>query len=227
MNLLRCKPASHILIAIPSYAGTLRCDAAISIIEACLKLQPLGISVSLKTFEGNCYIDYSRNELVADFLDSEATDLLFWDDDVGLETTDTLVKLCRANRPVVAAVYPLKGDTEKYPMDFLPGYHAMDADGMIEVGMVPTGMLRINRVVFEAMEKNAEPYMGRSREVRAYFRTGNIVNKRWFGEDVWFCKQWRELGGKLWVFPNETLSHTGLRAWIGNVGEAMRGGKLK
>lgn len=225
MNLLRCKPASHIFIAIPTYIGSLRFDTALSIIETSLALRAAGISVSLRAFEGNCYIDYSRNELVGDFLETDATDMLFWDDDVGVET-ETVLKICRANRPVVAAIYPKKADEEAYPVDFLPGWHDMDSDGVIEVGMVPTGMMRINRVVFEAMKPTVDWYKGRIRDVHDYFACVRR-DHRYLGEDIEFCKRWRALGGKLYVFPNENLSHTGPKAWIGNLGEAMRGGKLK
>lgn len=225
MNLLRCKPAEHVFIAIPSYFATLQFDTTLSILSSIQSLKAAGIEVSFKCVEGNCYVDLARNELVGAFLASDATDLVFVDADVGYED-DTLLKIVRANRPVVAAIYPKKTDDESYPVDFLPGFHPMDSDGMIEVGMAPTGLLRINRVVFDALKPKVKSFRGRKGEqLGAYFETD--IREAYYGEDIEFCRIWREIGGKIWVFPNETLSHTGPRAWMGNLGSAMKGGKLK
>lgn len=220
----RCEVARQVFIAIPTYTGTLAYDAAFALISAGLAMERSGIPIQMKGLEGNCYVDQARNELVADFLETDATDLLFWDSDVGC-LPDTVMKLVKSTRPVVAAIYPKKTDDEEYPVDFIKGTHTLDNEGLIEAKMVPTGLLRINRRVFRELKPLVPKYEGRNgRKVHAYFRTD--IRQLYYGEDVEFCRRWRELGGKLRVLPNETLSHTGMKAWIGNVGKALRAGKF-
>jgi hypothetical protein len=219
----RCEAARRVFIAIPAYSAMLAFDTAFALISAALCLKDAGIGVQMKGLEGNCYVDAARNELVGDFLASDATDLLFWDADVGCMPA-TVMRLVKATRPVVAAIYPKKTDDEEYPVDFLKGAHTLDGEGLIEAKMVPTGLLRINRRVFEAMAPTLKTYKGRDRELHAYFETD--IREAYHGEDVEFCRKWRELGGKIRVAPDETLSHTGPKAWIGNVGHSLRQGKF-
>jgi hypothetical protein len=135
------------------------------------------------------------------------------------------MKLVKSTRPMVAAIYPKKTDDEEYPVDFIKGTHTLDNEGLIEAKMVPTGLLRINRRVFRELKPLVPEYAGRNRRsIHAYFRTD--IRKTYYGEDVEFCRRWRELGGKIRVLPDETLSHTGPKAWIGNVGSALRAGKF-
>ena len=220
----RCEAARRIFIAVPTYTGTLAYDTAFALISASLAMERCGIAVHIKGLEGNCYIDAARNELVADFLESDATDLLFWDSDVAC-LPDTVLRLVKSTRPIVAAIYSKTTDHEGYPVDFIKGTHTLDEEGLLEAKMVPTGLLRINRRLFDILGELAHPYAGRGgREMRAYFRTD--IRDTYYGEDVEFCRKWRELGGKLRVLPDQTLSHTGQKAWIGNVGKALRAGKF-
>lgn len=219
----RCKPAEHIFIAIPSYTAQLQFDTAYSLAECLPQLMAAGKTVSLKILEGNCYVDLARCELVHDFLASDATDLLFLDSDVGF-SFETILKICNSTRPLVGAVYPKKTDDIEFPVDFLPGRHPLEDDGTIEVSMFPTGMMRINRAVFDILKPTVKQFKSRGKDMHAYFKCD--IRESYYGEDIEFCRIWREAGGKLYVFPNETLSHTGPRAWIGNLQNAIRGGKL-
>jgi len=222
----RCEAARHVFIAIPCYTSTLQFDTAFALIDAGLHLKAAGIEVSMKGIDGNCYIDTVRNELVAHFLASPATDLLFWDADVGC-LPQTVLKLAKATRPVVAAIYPKKQDDEEWPVNFVKGNHALGDEGLIEAKMVPTGLLRINRRVFDEMTRALDlpEYKARTITARPWFRT-DIRDGEYYGEDVEFCRRWREMGGKIRVLPDETLSHTGPKAWIGNIGQSLRAGKF-
>jgi hypothetical protein len=43
-----------------------------------------------------------------------------------------------------------------------------------------------------------------------------------YGEDVGFCILWRDIGGKVWVDPNLSLTHTGYKAFEGNLAKHIR-----
>jgi len=224
MNLLRCNPAKHIFIAIPSYFSTLQFDTAMSLIDSLPKISRAGVTVDMKCVDGCCYVDLARNELVKCFLESNATDLIFIDADVGFRT-ETLARLCSSNRPFTAAIYPKKDDDEKYPVNFLAEPRSIDSDGLLEVAMAPTGMMRLNRVVFDALKPHVKEYNGRTGMQHAYFECD--IREAYYGEDIEFCRIWREIGGKIWIYPNETMSHTGPKSWIGNLQEALRRGPIK
>ncbi len=223
MNLLRCQPARHIYIAIPTYDSKLLSDTAMTLIDALPKLAMAGITVDMKIIEGICYVDLARNELVKNFLESKATDLIFIDSDVSFRT-ETIARLCSSNRPLTAAVYPKKDDEEKYPIELLG--KPIDSEGLLEVAWAPTGMMRINRVVFDALRPTVKEYKGRGALLQhAYFEC--VIRESYYGEDIEFCRRWKEIGGKIWVYPDETLGHTGPKTWIGNLSEAMRRGPVK
>lgn len=222
----RCEAARRVFIAIPTYTSSIAYDTCFSLCQTIGALLQAGIECQMGAIEGNCYVDYARNILVQDFLESEATDLLFVDADVGF-FSETVLAMCRATRPVVAAVYPLKDEEkESYPVNFLPGPHTLDSEGLIEAKMVPTGLLRVNRMVFESLKPHVKHYKNakKDRMEHAYFRTD--VREAYYGEDVEFCRIWRELGGKIRIVPNATLTHCGQKVWSGNVGNALRAGKF-
>lgn len=216
----RCEPARHVFIAVPAYTGQVSTETAAAIVAAVSALVLGGVQVTTRFKNGVCYLDEARNQLVADFLESDATDLLFWDADVG-SLPDTVVKICMATRPLVAAIYPKKSDAPQWPVEFLPGERWADAEGLISVKMMPTGLMRINRGVFAAMspQRYADT---RGRMLGAYFRCS--LREYYFGEDVEFCRIWREMGGTLRILADATLCHWGMKSWVGNIGDAMKAG---
>ena len=216
----RCEPVRHLFIGVPAYTGQVSTETAAAIVAAVSALVPAGVETTTRFKNGNCYLDEARNQLVSDFLESSATDLLFWDADVGC-LPDTVLKLCMVTRPLVAAIYPKKSDSPKWPIEFLPGERWADSEGLMAVKMMPTGLMRINRGVFDAM-KPRQYTDAKGRFVRAYFRCD--VREYYFGEDVEFCRTWREMGGTLRILPDATLCHWGMKSWIGNIGEAMKAG---
>jgi len=92
--------------------------------------------------------------------------------------------------------------------------------------MLPTGFLRIRRNVFERFREHYSPngeleVVERQRDGAEtgryinYFETRQIGDL-WFGEDVWFCWQWRKMGGTVLLDPDIHFSHSGRKHWKGN-----------
>jgi hypothetical protein len=143
----RCAPAQNLFIAVPAYGGVVSTETASALIETASALRQAGLKVATAFANGNCYIEAARNDLVADFLESGYGDMLFVDADVGFLAA-TVLCMCLATRPFVAAIYPKKTEALEFPIEFKPGDRWSDAEGLIEVKMVPTGLLRLNREVF-------------------------------------------------------------------------------
>ena len=112
-----------------------------------------GIAVDLCHIAEHCHVDDARNAMVREFMMSEASHLIFIDNDVGF-SPGNLVRLAKHNPDVdmVAGVYPLKEDEEGYPVRVKGGSDLWaDSDGLVEVDGLPTGFLRISRRCLEQM----------------------------------------------------------------------------
>lgn len=215
----------------PTYDGSCHVAMVKSLIEEIFILKSAGIAVTWDTYPGCCYLPIARNMLVKQFMESDGTDLIFLDTDVSW-MPGGILKLLRWDRDIVAGIYPYKSDVESYPV-----VHLLDNDrrpvvdpitGLIEADAVPTGFMRIRRNVFEEMKehyhelkvidrKNPEKLV----EYDCYFDTKQIGDT-WYGEDIHFCKLWRAIGGRIWIEPDITFWHHGLKAWKGNWHEYLR-----
>lgn len=200
----------------PAYTGQISVQTAHSIDAALGVLASAGVKVDTHYVAGCCYIDHTRNMLVHDFLASAATDMLFIDADVGFGL-DAILRSVKSDRPVIAGIYPKKSWTPgQFPVAIDAPEIWADRAGNIECAMVPTGFLRINRAVFEAMAPHVETYMHNDGEpdLKAYFKT-EIIDGIYWGEDPNFCRKWRALGGKVYAMAQLEFGHVGTHEWRG------------
>lgn len=217
---MRVEPARSVRIAVPAY-DAFTDETQRSLAAGLLALDARGIKIEeVDVLRGCCYIDLARNILVSRFLRGTATDLIFLDADVGFEP-ESLVRLCEATRPVVAGIYPKKSETPEWPVMVANSPIWADGDGLIECGVVPTGFLRINRAVFEALD--VPEFQSPDGQVRAFFLTGVHHNTYW-GEDVEFCRLLREAGIPIMAFAEMDFRHvhSSGRVYHGNWGEWMK-----
>ena len=173
-------------------------------------LSAAGIQSAYYLLQGNCHVDDARNAVVRDFIESDCTDLVFLDADVSWEP-DTLVALCKIDRDLVGGVYSYRreSDEETMPVRHITGGPNVTEDGLLEVEGLPTGFMKIKRVVIETMAQTAKHFIkddGKPHPVlfeRDFFGGGRR------GGDIRFCMVWREMGGKLWAAPELRLGHAG------------------
>lgn len=214
-------------IAIPSYDGKLEPQCLMSLLEGIKLLDAHGIGCSFALEAGNCHIDDARNGIVRTFLDSNCTDLVFIDADVGFDP-GALVRLMQHDADVVAGVYPKKDDDVSFPVKPLAGDRWITPAGLIEVEGAPTGFMRIRRTAFEQLvEANKHRQFvgqGCSDKDRPYtiiFERTYEDGHRWSG-DYAFCRKWRALGGKVFVDPEMDFVHVGSKEWVGRLGDYWR-----
>lgn len=185
-------------------------------------LSAAGIQSAYYLLQGNCHVDDARNAVVRDFLDSDCTELVFLDADVGWEP-ETLIALCRIDRELVGGVYPYRRESEEetMPVRHLPQI-TVDEDGLIEVEGLPTGFMRIKRIVIETMAATAKHFLkdhGKPHPIlfeRDYFGAGRR------GGDIRFCMVWREMGGKVFAAPELRLGHAGSMVLRDSLGASLR-----
>lgn len=213
-----------VFLAVPSYGGT--CSGfTYSIFGSKEALIDAGIQSSLEIFDGNCHIDDARNRLVRDFLETDCTDFVFLDADLRFDPCD-LLELVLADKDVIAGTYPLKQESEDYPVRFFPGEIASDKHGHIEVESVPTGFLKIRRHVLEKLYKSVPKFKVKADSVSRLklpliFERTMEGDTRW-GGDYEFCRKWRKTGGKIYLIPEMFFGHEGSYEWKGSVANYLR-----
>jgi hypothetical protein len=147
-----------VLIAIPAYDSKVFAIGMTSIFQNMKNLEDLGYKVTFTLQLAGAYIDLQRNHLVKTFLENPAyTDLIFVDNDLAFDA-DAMVKLMKHDVPVIGGVYPYRSEAEDgYPIDIkLDGDNYPVADlekGLIECDHIPTGMMRVQRNVFDTLRE--------------------------------------------------------------------------
>ena len=100
------RPAIHIVIGTPCYGAVVAQNYFMSMLALGGALAPFGIALSLD-LTTHSFLALARNMIVANFLESDASHLLFIDSDVGFDPADVL-RMIAANVGVCAGVYPVK-----------------------------------------------------------------------------------------------------------------------
>lgn len=210
----KAKPTS-VMIATPTIDGRLDYRFVSSLMRSFDALRAKGIVHTVNFEVGNSLIADARNRLVRNFLQSDFTDLLFIDSDIGWEPDDVL-RLLSWNVPLVAGVYPKKRDEVSFVVKFGQAIHARGE--LLTAERVGTGFMRIRRDCLECLiqahpewqmlDDNGAP----GDCYHAVFNTA-IVNGVFLSEDYLFCDRWRELGGEVLIDPAIPLDHIGTRVF--------------
>lgn len=171
----------------------------------------------------------SRNALVAIFLQTEATDLMFIDSDIGWEA-DAFGKLVNAPVDIVSATYRMKTPNMEVlyhlPNDIKLERHP--ATGLIETSFAPTGFMRISRGAIDKLIKAypdewyLDVKLNVSRIYNFFEFTLDKESRQRYTEDKSFCNKWLALGEKLWIHPDITLSHIGKVVYQGRLANHIK-----
>jgi len=248
----------HLFIATPCYGGVVTREFLTSVIALKDALSERGIPHALATLANESLVTRARNRLAARFLaDEEATHLLFADADLQFSPR-AVMRLVERGAPLVAASYPRKtldwraafdlaphaespADLEAAAVDLtvsvgvagelLPGEEIdrVVRDGFVRVPYAGTGLMLVERRVFEAVAKEhpelryvddeAPPS---ERERVAFFDTLiHPTTRRLLGEDFAFCHRWRACGGEVWVDTESRVGHVGPYRFAGDAGRRI------
>lgn len=163
------------------------------------------------SFQKGTHIAMNREHLVRDFLKTECKFLVFIDSDIAFEPKD-IFELIASNVDVVSGVYrfrnPTKAGQSILPIKLINGEYLDLGKGDVlqECEFVPGGMLVVRRSAIEQMYEKV-PYI-----FDQGFDKSNppiSIEEDFVGEDVTFCKVWRDLGGKIYVNTKVLVGHLG------------------
>ena len=99
--------------------------------------------------------------------------------------------------------------------------------GLMELTHAPTGCMLIKREVLEKMIKEYphleiyQPTNINGKEVKKdnmynlFDTLHDPVTKRYFGEDFGFCQRWMDIGGKVYAYIDDYITHVGEYSYCG------------
>lgn len=210
-----------LMIAIPAYDGKLNIKSAFALADLIPKAAQYGVQVHLAHLSGCSLITKARNVLVANFLESECTDLLFVDADLVINAEAVLRLLALStNKDITAGMYTRRAEDRKFFLDIYTNKDnelELDENGMLRVKNVATGFMMIGRHVLEGMkERHPEwTYFNDfyNRKESALFDF-SLVNGEYIGEDYTFCARARADGYTVFVDPEITIPHVGSQEYF-------------
>ena len=221
-----------VFIAMPCY-DSVKINTMLSVIKLIQQLGKSGIEVGIHTMKSPL-IHQARNYLTSVFLTTEYQYMLFIDSDVEFEP-EAVVRMMVAKKNIVCTPYRVKSpDITKhvYTVEFKdPKNILVLAEGLVEIEAGPTGLMLIDRKVFEKIIENrtdlkiinkATPNAGKSHEFYYNFFDFGFKKGYAMGEDVSFCRLARDNDFKIYANIESSTSHHGGYAWKGTFGESLK-----
>ena len=228
---MNAKPTVY--IAMPCY-DSVKINTMLSVIKLVQQLGKSGIAVGINTMKSPL-IHQARNYLTSVFLTTEYQYLLFIDSDVEFEP-ESVMKMLVSKKRIVCTPYRVKApqlDKHIYTVEFKnPKTIPFLAGGLVEIEAGPTGLMLIDRVVFERIIKNhpelkiknkATPSADKSHTFYYNFFDFSFKDGYSTGEDISFCKLARENDFRIYANTESTTLHHGSYAWEGKFGDSLNG----
>lgn len=228
-----------VIFATPFYMSQQLSHYGESMLHTCRMLTQAGIDWEFMPLNGDSYVDRAKNTIVANFLQSDGTDLIMIDSDEQWHPL-AISRLLQHPEDVVAGAYPFKHNWGKFAGNPLTktvdgkneyaGWRGLsDGSCLLQAYNVAGGFLRIKRA---ALEKYADaypndvymdPFAWPQQPDRIYtaFFMCDIKDFHRYGEDAFFSRRMQEAGVKLWIDPNITITHYGMHGWTGNLHDSL------
>lgn len=215
----------HIVVALPSYAGTIHIGTMRSLMHDLVAFMKRGDVVTVSDESCNTEIAVARALMVSRFLRGKGTHLVMVDHDV-MWQAGGLLQLVDHDEDCVAGLYPQRLDPLSFPIkwhdDAKPGSFVEHPAGkkLIGVGGVPGGFLCLSRGMLERMVVEYRSLVFKSNDETTCDLFDRVrVGEHRLSEDYSFCHRWRAMGGKIWLDPDINMGHVGLKVFQGKFGD--------
>jgi len=220
-----------LMIATPFYEGRGYVSYILALTDTLKELSRLGINWITHFTTGDAYVDRAKNAIVGAFLQSTCTDLFMIDSDLGWDV-EGFLRVLLAPYDLVGGVYPLKRNPgDEYPCVVYTTEDGtrqpvMMPEGVIKAMMIPGGFMRIRKETLKLVVKECDTYICEQSSFPGL--TPNLFNTsrsngRFIGEDVVFCKKWRDAGYNIYLEPRVVFSHSGSYGWRGSYHDYLIG----
>lgn len=178
-----------------------------------------GIEIVPILMSYDAMIQRARNDLLKLALASEASDLLFIDDDEEWDPRWAFALLKHNVDVVGAAVRKKTDDAELYNVRASsPFIEADRATGLWPVDGIGTGFVRLSRKALQALWNGAAAleYVEDSGAVNRMVFNVAVVDRRLVSEDIFMCDALRAAGLKIYLDPRFTITHIGMKKYAGD-----------
>jgi hypothetical protein len=233
-------PLLKLMIATPYYMQQEFSHYGDSMIQTIRLLDGAGIEWQKQSLNGDSYIDQAKNTIVANFLESDCTDLLMIDSDMQW-SPDAVARMLRHPQEVVGGFFPMKNqwsvfagslnpDANGNVPDLSTAKELWDGSCLFKALLIPGGFLRLKRAVLERfadaypeliyIAPMADPNR-RDRVYTAFFECKITDDLHRCGEDVMFCRRLVDMGVDIWCDPNIDFGHYGVKGFHGNYNSTL------
>lgn len=228
-----------LVIATPMYMSQEWSPFGDSMLYTTKMLTMAGVDWEILRVNGDSYVDRAKNTLLANFLETDGTEILMIDSDMQWHPT-AVSRLLMHPEEIVAGAYPFKNNWNAFTGNPLvevkdgvrqyAGWRELsDGANLLEAYNVSGGFLRMKRA---AIEKFADAYPdliyqddyawpGKKGRIYTEFFKCGVRDFQRYSEDSHFSALCREAGMKLWIDPNITFTHYGTKGWTGNFHESI------
>jgi hypothetical protein len=217
-----------IFFGLPAYDFKIAVKTATSLLRFAMAAQQHGIQIQIGSICGCSVVSKARNSIVADFLESDCTDLMFIDSDITFEPEAIFRLMAWAGDPkkgIVAAI-PVSRKPGKTFISTLDtdedGSVVMNGMGLVRATRAATAFMLIQRSVLtdlDAAHPEWEYWDDKSQKKQKSFFDFKSTPSGYIGEDYLFCDRAREHGYEVWIDPTIKLGHLGLMEFEGCLGE--------
>jgi hypothetical protein len=225
--------APTVFIATPMYGGMATAAYTSSLAQTPAVFMRNGVGLCFMYRVNDSVVASARNHLAHQFLQSQATHLMWIDADIGFNPMD-IVSMVYADKDVVCGIYPkkeiewkrvaqavkdgvrperLNDHVGSFVVNLLPNSADRDdggSDELLEIAGGGTGFMLIKRGVFDALSGAVGSYVQEQVEIKEFYSTCIDPESREFmTEDYHFCRLARDHGFRIYAAPWVHLSHTG------------------
>jgi len=215
-----------VFIATPTYEEKVSIPYVMSLLDMCEILTQNGYTHTCLINSGGSLIPMARNKIIQMFWESDADYLLCIDSDLGWEPS-SIIRLLESDKDIVGGVYPTRDGTNNYVF-----FAVEEQDGritqcpttkLLEMEYIPAGFMLIKRESIQKMKeyyselevKNDKFMLEHDGTYHALFGT-EVIDGKFYGEDILFCKRAREAGLRIWVDPFIEFNHAGYKGKLVN-----------
>jgi len=209
----------RLFIGIPT-RGTGTMHFARNLAHSATALTMAGIEVEIHQSILSCFVDMSRNTLVAEFLKTSCTHLLMIDDDMGWKP-ESIFQMLLKDVEFIAAAGPKKVDAGNEfccHINVRPDETPIVKDGMLSASHVGGAFVLLKRCAIERMIKAYPALVCRAVDLNHgyHFFETRYTETSFHSEDYLFCDRFTAAGGEVWILPDVDLIHTGVKDFQGN-----------
>jgi glycosyltransferase involved in cell wall biosynthesis len=211
---------TKVLIGTPAHDGRVDVWFANSLVNTIKLSMQKGIEIIPVYMAYDSLVQRARNDLVRLAIEEKFDYLIFIDSDQEWNP-EWIFKLIAYKEDVIGATVVKKSDNIAFNVKALKDGLKQQQNGLMEVECVGTGFLKISKKALQKVWDISPEYKNEGKTCRMVFDV-QLVDGELVSEDNVFCQKWRKLGNKVFIDPNMTCNHIGVKKYTGNFLEFIK-----